>query len=60
MTWTMKVYVFEVDSLEEGNKLKEWLQSKEIISEINRMFSAKSDTFFTISKEMIDRLPHYE
>lgn len=60
MTWTMKVYVFEVDSLEEGNKLKEWLQSKEIIDEINRMFSIKSKGFFTISKEMIDRLPHYE
>lgn len=60
MTWSLSVYVFEVDTEEEGNKLKEWLQSKEIISEVNRMFSAKGDNFYTISKEMVDRLPYYE
>lgn len=60
MTWSLSVYVFEVDTEEEGNKLKEWLQSKKIISEVNRMFSAKGDNFYTISKEMVDRLPYYE
>jgi hypothetical protein len=59
MTWGMWVFAFEVNSLDEGNKLKDWLQSSEIVTEIDNMLKARNNQH-TISKAMIERLPWYE
>jgi hypothetical protein len=59
MTWGMWIFAFEVKSLEEGNKLKEWLQSTEIVKDIDNMLKARNNQH-TISKSMIERLPWYE
>ena len=60
MTWTRKVFMIECDTLDEANKTKAWLQSSEIQNEILKMFRAKSETYYTLSLEMANRLPHYE
>jgi len=60
MTWTRKVFMIESNSLREASKLKIWLQSKEIQTEILKMFRAKSNTYYTLSLEMANRLPYYE
>lgn len=55
-TWSMWIFAFEAQSKKEALALKEWLQSETIVNEINKMFDAKG--VYTISKEMIDRLPN--
>lgn len=59
-TWAIWTFVLEADSIEEANKLKSWLKGDEITSEINRMFAARGDAFYTVSKKILDRLPYYE
>lgn len=59
-TWAIWVFALEAESLDEANKLKDWLQSEEITNEVNRMFAAKGKDFYTVSKKILDRLPHYE
>jgi hypothetical protein len=54
--WT---FVFEANTLDEANKLKEWLQSDIIVKEIDNMLKARNNQH-TISKAMIERLPTYE
>jgi len=57
-TWTMRVFAFEADTKDEANKLATWLQSKEIQTEINKMFDLKNA--YTVTKEMLGKLPWYE
>jgi len=57
-TWTMRVFAFEADTKDEANKLAAWLQSKEIQTEINKMFDLKNA--YTVTKEMLGKLPWYE
>lgn len=57
-TWTMRVFAFETDTKDEANKLAMWLQSKEIQTEINKMFDLKNA--YTVTKEMLGKLPWYE
>lgn len=57
-TWTMRVFAFEADSKEESKKLANWLQSKEIQTEILKMFELKNA--YTVTKEMLGKLPWYE
>lgn len=57
-TWTMRVFAFEADTKDEANKLASWLQSKEIQTEINKMFELKNA--YTVTKEMLGKLPWYE
>lgn len=57
-TWTMRVFAFEVDNKEEADKLANWLQSKEIQTEILKMFDLKNA--YTVTKEMLGKLPWYE
>jgi hypothetical protein len=59
MTWTRKVFMIECDSKQSANKMKKWLQSKEIQSEISTMLKVKNDTY-SVSLEMVNRLPYYE
>jgi predicted RNA methylase len=59
MTWTRKVFMVECDSLESANKMKNWLQSDEIQSEVSKMLKAKNNTY-SVSLEMVNRLPYYE
>lgn len=56
--WSMCVIAIPVDSESSAKRLKEWLQSTVIINEINKMFMLKD--VYTISKEMLERLPYYE
>lgn len=60
MTWTRKVFMVECKSLTQAKKVKVWLQSKKIQNEIVKMFKSKSDTYYTLSLEMANRLPYYE
>ena len=57
-TWTMRVFAFEVDTKDEADKLSNWLTSKEIQNEINKMFTLKNA--YTVTKEMLEKLPWYE
>ncbi len=57
-TWTMRVFAFEADTKDKANKLATWLQSKEIQTEINKMFDLKNA--YTVTKEMLGKLPWYE
>lgn len=59
MCWSMWTFAFECDTLDEANKLKTWLQSDEIVNYISLMLKARNNQH-TISKELIERLPHYE
>jgi predicted RNA methylase len=59
LCWSMWTFAFEVNSQEEGNKLKDWLISPIMINEINNMLVARNNQH-TISKAMIERLPTYE
>ena len=59
LSWSMWTFAFECDTLEEANKLKEWLQSETIVNEISKMLTAKNNQH-TISKALIERLPYYE
>lgn len=60
MTWTRKVFMLECQTLEEAKKLKAWLKSKKIQKEVLKMFRIKSETYYTLSLEMANRLPYYE
>jgi hypothetical protein len=59
MTWTRKVFMIECDTEEQANKTKDWLQSETIRQEVLKMFKAKNNAY-TVSLEMLHRLPHYE
>jgi hypothetical protein len=59
LCWSMWTFAFECDTLEEANKLKEWLQSDEIVEHISLMLRARNNQH-TISKALIARLPFYE
>ena len=59
-TWAIWTFVLEAHSKDEAKKLKEWLKSKEIVDEVNRIFSARGESFYTVSKKILDRLPYYE
>lgn len=59
MTWTRKVFMVECDSKDSANKMKKWLQSDEIQSEVSKMLKAKNNTY-SVSLEMVNRLPFYE
>ena len=58
-TWTMRVFAFEVDTIEEAENLAKWLQSNIIKNEILKMFKLKNDAY-TVTKEMLGKLPWYE
>jgi hypothetical protein len=57
-TWSMSVFAYEVNSKDEAEKLKSWIESEEIINEINKMLALK-DTY-AVTLEMLRRLPWYE
>ena len=57
-TWSMSVFAYEVNTKEEAEKLKKWLQSKFIVNEINKMMAAKNT--YAVTLEMIRKLPFYE
>jgi hypothetical protein len=59
-TWAIWTFVLEASSLEEAEKLRGWLKGDEITQEVIRMFSARGDAFYTVSKKILDRLPYYE
>jgi hypothetical protein len=59
MTWTRKVFMIECATEEQANKTKDWLQSETIRQEVLKMFEAKNNAY-TVSLEMLQRLPHYE
>jgi hypothetical protein len=57
-TWSMSVFAYEVNSKKEAKKLKEWLESDEITTEVRKMLSLK-DTY-AVTLEMLRKLPWYE
>jgi hypothetical protein len=59
MTWSRKVFMVECDNKDAALNLKKWLQSDEITKEILNMLKIKNDTY-SVSLEMVNRLPHYE
>lgn len=59
LSWSMWTFAFECDTLEDANKLKEWLQSDEIVEYVSLMLKARKNQH-TISKALIERLPFYE
>lgn len=59
LCWSMWTFAFECNTLKEANKLKEWLQSDEIVNYISLMLKARNNQH-TISKQLIERLPNYE
>lgn len=56
-TWSMSVFAYEVDTLDEANKLKEWLQSEFIIAEVNELLALKNS--YAVTLEMLKLLPYY-
>lgn len=59
-TWAIWTFVLEASSLKEAEKLQTWLKGDEITQEVIRMFSARGEAFYTVSKKILDRLPYYE
>jgi len=59
MTWSRKVFMVECDNKNDAVNLKKWLRSDEITKEILNMLKIKNDTY-SVSLEMVNRLPHYE
>lgn len=57
-TWSMSVFAYYLDSREEANKLKEWLESDIITQEIIKMQNLKNT--YGVSLTMLRKLPWYE
>lgn len=57
MLWSMSTFAFEASTKKEATVLKEWLQSKKIIAEVNSLLKLKNDAY-TITKQMLMLLPN--
>jgi|TARA_R110001606_G_scaffold357233_1_gene508706 hypothetical protein len=56
--WAMNVIVIEASSEEEAKTLQAWMISETIQTEIIKIFALKN--IYTVSKEILERLPWYE